>query len=196
MAHYTIFGVVRKSQNMKLCTKCGSRGPFAKDKRLRSGLSSRCRVCLAESRKAWVESNKVTQLYSPETKKICTKCNGPGPFYKDSSHKSGLMSHCKKCVNSGVTARRQKHSVAHSYKRRAKRYGLTTEELDSLWSKQQGLCGICNNSLKLGKKTHVDHNHVTGQVRGLLCENCNRGLGLFKELEQNLLNAVAWLRGQ
>lgn len=66
------------------------------------------------------------------------------------------------------------------YKSKLKiKYNLTIEEYEELYSNQQGRCKICFSIPH--KKLHVDHCHTTGRVRGLLCENCNRGLGMFKD---------------
>ena len=70
-------------------------------------------------------------------------------------------------------------------------YGLTPEQYDELYSKNNGKCHIC-----LEKKDyylHVDHNHSTGEIRGLLCNNCNRALGLFKDSKESLLRAIKYL---
>lgn len=60
-----------------------------------------------------------------------------------------------------------------------KRYGITTKEYWELVAKQNGKCAICSKSD--GKKLHIDHNHKTGKIRGLLCGNCNRGIGMFED---------------
>lgn len=60
---------------------------------------------------------------------------------------------------------------------RQKKYGITPEQWDDLFAKQNGCCAICG--VRPTKRLHVDHNHHTGAVRGLLCNNCNLGLGKF-----------------
>jgi hypothetical protein len=57
-----------------------------------------------------------------------------------------------------------------------KRYGLSLKGYATLFKKQKGVCGICQNPPKPGRNLHVDHNHKTGKVRGLLCFKCNRRL--------------------
>lgn len=79
-----------------------------------------------------------------------------------------------------------------SQKHRLKRYGLTPESVQELLKLQQGLCKICSKNIS--KKFHIDHSHQTGKVRGLLCNNCNMGLGLFKDNEQFLLKAIEYLK--
>ena len=69
-------------------------------------------------------------------------------------------------------------------------YGLTPEEYNSLWDKQNGGCVICGST---EKKLCVDHCHNTGVVRGLLCTNCNQGLGQFKDDPGLLRSAATYL---
>ena len=71
-------------------------------------------------------------------------------------------------------------------------YGIDNEIYAARFKAQDGACKICGES----KTTilHIDHNHKTGQVRGLLCGNCNRGLGLFKEDIKRLETAIRYLR--
>lgn len=76
------------------------------------------------------------------------------------------------------------------------RYGLTGEQYDRLLVKQGGGCAVC--AIDCGTKTnptlHVDHNHTTGKVRGLLCQNCNTAIGSFREDPALLLRALAYLQ--
>ena len=79
------------------------------------------------------------------------------------------------------------------------KYGLTPKDYLSLFNKQKGRCLICNKTNtrkhKSGKNfdLHVDHNHKTGQIRGLLCGKCNLGVGLFNENINNIKKVVAYL---
>ena len=72
------------------------------------------------------------------------------------------------------------------------RYGITKEEYEKMINDQNNVCVICNNKDKLV----VDHDHITGHVRGLLCNNCNRGLGSFKDNVQILDAAIVYLKGK
>lgn len=63
-----------------------------------------------------------------------------------------------------------------AYKRK---YGISQEEVDALFIKQKGRCAICNQTYH--RTLHVDHNHVTGKVRGLLCKTCNTHLGTYEK---------------
>lgn len=81
-----------------------------------------------------------------------------------------------------------------------KLYGLTLEQLDQMLEEQDHKCAICGEeeSQVINGKTirlAVDHCHDSGAVRGLLCMNCNRGLGLFKDDPARLKHAIAYLEG-
>lgn len=91
---------------------------------------------------------------------------------------------------------RRKPEVKQRYEeyRLKVRYGITTAEYWNLVAEQKGVCAICGKSD--GKKLHIDHDHKTNKVRGLLCGNCNKGLGLFKDDVSLLDKAIKYLDGQ
>lgn len=74
---------------------------------------------------------------------------------------------------------------------RLKKYGLTKDQYLCLLKKQGELCRICQKPF--GTRIHIDHDHVTGRIRGLLCHNCNVGMGHFQDKAQLLRAAVAYL---
>lgn len=88
---------------------------------------------------------------------------------------------------------RSKPEVKEKYEnyRLKVRYGITTKEYWDLVAKQNGVCAICNKSD--GKKLHIDHNHTSNKVRGLLCGSCNRGLGMFKDNIYTMEKAIKYL---
>lgn len=72
-------------------------------------------------------------------------------------------------------------------------YGLTKEQYFELLRVQGGGCALCGRANSGGRRLHVDHNHQTGLVRGLLCGSCNRGLGYLRENAALLTKAIAYL---
>lgn len=70
-------------------------------------------------------------------------------------------------------------------------YGLTEESYTALLNKQRGCCAICGESMEI---IAIDHCHTTGEVRGLLCKQCNSGIGFLREDETILLSAVSYLK--
>lgn len=72
------------------------------------------------------------------------------------------------------------------------RFGLTVEEYERMLDEQGGVCAICGEP-SAGRDLDVDHNHETNQVRGLLCWNCNTGIGKFKDSPMLLKKAIKYL---
>jgi hypothetical protein len=70
-----------------------------------------------------------------------------------------------------------------------KLYGISGEQWDQLFAEQRGLCAIC----RMEPIRHTDHCHETGAIRGLLCRQCNIGLGMFLENMDLLERAIAYL---
>jgi hypothetical protein len=82
-----------------------------------------------------------------------------------------------------------------------KRYGITEEFYRDMYNKQQGCCAICSkHALDVfskgaeGFELCVDHCHITGTVRGLLCENCNTGIGKLNDDVKLLESAIKYLK--
>ena len=142
--------------------------------------------------------------------KRCTVCKvvkSPEDFYKGYKaknqryvtknyiHKKYLHSRCKECDHLKNTKYAQKNKTALSKKamtrQRLVKYGLTKEEHDAMLLLQNNLCAICNKTKD--KTLHVDHDHKTGRVRGLLCYSCNTGIGLLKDDIKYLANAIKYL---
>jgi hypothetical protein len=71
-----------------------------------------------------------------------------------------------------------------------KTYDMCSDKYQTMYEEQDGLCAICGEPLD---KPKVDHNHATGEVRQLLCGNCNSGIGMFKESQTRLRKAIAYL---
>ena len=75
-----------------------------------------------------------------------------------------------------------------------KNYGITIEEYDLLLEQQDNKCAICGTNTPGGKgRFHVDHDHTSGAIRGLLCSSCNIGLGHFKDDPEILILAAEYL---
>jgi Recombination endonuclease VII len=70
------------------------------------------------------------------------------------------------------------------------KFGLTVEEYDAILDAQGGVCALCGCEPTPGISLHVDHDHSTGEIRGLLCVRCNSALGLFRE-DPDLLKRAA-----
>lgn len=74
------------------------------------------------------------------------------------------------------------------------RWGISVEEYNKLFEDQEGCCAICgkhHSEFKL--RLYIDHCHTTNKIRGLLCQQCNVGLGAFKDSVLNLKQAIYYL---
>ena len=104
-------------------------------------------------------------------------------FGKNSSKKNGLQTYCKTCNN--------------DYQRNwqyLKRYGITLDDYNEMFISQNGCCGICGtHQLEFKDVLNLDHNHDTGDVRELLCNDCNWAIGHAKESTQRLKKMIKYL---
>lgn len=77
--------------------------------------------------------------------------------------------------------------------RRLRTFGITEAEYDQMFKSQDGRCAICRTDTPSAKGWCIDHCHSTGVVRGILCSNCNTGLGHFRDSEPIMLAAIEYL---
>lgn len=93
-------------------------------------------------------------------------------------------------------ARNSDQYKATSRRMNLKKYGITVEDKENMCKNQNGCCAICVNPFKNARDTHVDHDHLTGKVRGLLCSRCNLILGHAKDSQIILKSAIQYLKKQ
>lgn len=152
-----------------------------------------------------------------ETGLMCRKCGlfkSISNFYKQNSARRGYRTRCKSCIKPQAHEINKKNYLARKSngyydkfdridrKRRElkAKYGITLEEYHTILNNQEGKCAICLGEIKVKYKDKketffcVDHDHVTGYVRGLLCVQCNAALGQFKENVENLERAIKYLK--
>ncbi len=91
-------------------------------------------------------------------------------------------------------ARTKDEARAVVINRRFKKYGITKDDYDSMIAVVPG-CAICGFEPQKEYGLKIDHDHVTGRVRGLLCDRCNHGLGHFKDTKKNMAAAIEYLGG-
>lgn len=140
-------------------------------------------------------------LNSAGDKRCCT-CNLYFPMELFGNLKSAVYGKNPRCLVCANKRARELHSErragcpTHARRTRASRlrreYGLNEADFEKMLTEQGATCAIC--TLPFGKAVpHVDHNHTTGNVRALLCNNCNRGIGHLQESVSILKNAINYL---
>jgi hypothetical protein len=83
---------------------------------------------------------------------------------------------------------------AQLVRNRKAKYGVTEEQVEKLFAEQGNVCAVCKTDKPGGRGSwHLDHDHVTKRVRGLLCINCNALLGHAKDCLDNLRAAIKYL---
>ena len=124
----------------------------------------------------------------------CYRCGLTKPddeFVKNRASPTGFHIHCKPCHLDQTRESTRKHHGTDSQRQRRRRYGLDNPQIAWMVLQQGGGCAICSGLTA----THVDHNHRTGRVRGVLCFNCNNALGHFGDDPGVLAAAADYLEG-
>lgn len=192
-------------QRTKRCRDCGVVKPvseFWRRKQSPDGWALYCKECFGLRNAASYRGQLAVQgkkarpyrRYSavPPGMKYCANCGETkliSEFGRNRANKSGLAYYCKPCHNRVMAEIKQKnHGSVRSYHLK-RRYGLTEQEVAGHEGRQLGRCLICQGEATL----HVDHDHTNGNFRGLLCFNCNNGLGQFKDDPVLLRRAADYL---
>ena len=128
----------------------------------------------------------------PECTRICMVCHENKPinaFRVINGHRKHT---CRNCLNAH---RRKQYTRGETgpkivARKLIREYGITIEEYEELAAYQNHVCAICKQLCKTGNRLSVDHCHTTGRIRGLLCSNCNTGIGQFND-DPELLRCAA-----
>lgn len=187
----------------KRCPDCQQQLPldaFTSDKRRKDGLSFYCRNCARirlrishDKRRGGPPRHRYPRdIDVPAGCKWCPDCDQVLPneeFSRNRNTKTGLNTYCKPCHNARSRASLGTVGGSRTYHLK-RRYGITAEDADRMLAEQDGLCDICERR----PAVHVDHDHATGKVRGLLCFNCNAGLGHFRDDADVMTLALGYLQ--
>lgn len=184
---------------MKECVRCHqslAEPEFAPHRHFTDGLNPRCRSCVKEAALRLRDPGKAVS--DPGTK-FCTKCLEIKPkseFYRNSRAKDGLQWTCRPCTNAvndhwAKTHEHDAKRIASGAARRAhvkRKYGLSREEYERRVDEAGGLCEVCKQPERQTRGTDgkvwelcVDHDHMTGEVRGLLCHDCNSAIARCRD---------------
>jgi hypothetical protein len=129
----------------------------------------------------------------------CNRCQTAKPFTAEyfnirTRNRSGLSGHCRACDLRAKKADYAANPKKYLDRMRKYAYGITPEQFDERLAAQNHVCAICLQPERRKKSTlSVDHCHKTGKIRGLLCGDCNPGLGGFKDRVALLQAAIAYL---
>lgn len=201
----------------RTCARCGT--PFTLTKPNRRFCSSACQV--ANNRAESKQKRKAVRI--PVARKTCPSCEATytpaAPAQKWCSLKCGSRSRqreyqglkgpqsitrsCAYCGEGfssadgrvyycGDECARTAKSLRESYRR----YGITMEEYRALWLRQGGKCAICKKPERTQRNRllTIDHDHQTGHIRGLLCSQCNRAIGLLQDDPKVIQAAALYVR--
>ena len=116
-------------------------------------------------------------------------------FSKHRGRPDGHHPQCKECRSKYVpsTEAKERHKVYLKQWNRFKTSGFTQEDFDNKLKEQDYKCAICKTTDSGSMDFHADHDHKTGQKRGVLCHKCNTGLGLLKDDIDVLCAAIDYL---
>ena len=129
-------------------------------------------------------------------------------YYRANKTKVRRAQNRYRTTQAGIDGRKVEHRKAYEkdperiWRLRLKRkYGINERIYNEILESQGGICGICGAFNRhptrwgnVSDKLVVDHCHSTGKVRGLLCHNCNAGLGHFKDSQVRLTSAIEYIR--
>jgi hypothetical protein len=185
----------------KTCRDCGetkARSDFPRNAGLPDGYGIYCKSCFAiryrtyREKKAVAEGRQIQERrVVPPGEKYCPRCEQVLPldsFGRNRSARDGHTSYCKPCHNAvGRETKQRLYGGNREYHLR-QRYGLTSADVEAMIQTQGGTCAVCP-----GKPEHVDHDHESGKVRGILCFNCNQALGNVRDSSQVLRGLARYL---
>jgi len=130
-------------------------------------------------------------------KSYCPKCDEEkeiSEFNRDKHTAFGIAIYCRECSKTKSNGRYKNFKREHRNVSLKSRYGISVDEYDKLLIEQKNRCWICGKETNKGRLMCVDHDHVTGKVRGLLCTKCNLGLGKFNDDVRLLERAIKYLK--
>lgn len=162
-------------------------------------------------------------MISENGTKVCSCCKEEklvSEFHRDKNSSDGYTYKCKECRNKA----NREYYAAHPEKRKEKndkkkeyrklyydnpeiklkyrqkyierKFGINYEQYNKMLAQQGGVCAICGSAETKCSAEYlaIDHDHDTGEIRGLLCSNCNRALGLFQDNSEIVEKAMLYLK--
>ena len=175
----------------KTCPDCGQTkldSDFGDNASRPDGLAHYCKECFRARANAHYRRKRasmglpVRRPYDgPDDHKRCAECRMVKPlteFHKSPQQSGGYNCYCKDC-------RRRQNRETHLQRT----YGISVQDFDRMVAEQGGVCACCRER----EPRHVDHDHVTSEVRGVVCFRCNSGIGQFSDRADLMRNAIDYL---
>jgi len=163
----------------KHCSKCKeikSLDAFYQASRSKDGLTGECKECRQLTWRKWKAANPDKIATYNRVRRECNRAAENRAYRQTEAGRRSMLRGRLKAV-----------------------YGLSFEEYERLVKQQEGRCAICGKEPSgtghYDQRLHVDHDHSTGKIRGLLCLQCNIAIGAFDENSDRMLSAIAYLRG-
>lgn len=177
----------------KICTKCKELIPldsFRKKTSTKDGIDCICKKCNAEIQRKWYANNKA---------KAQQKANDRYALKKEEINARRKELRKQNPEKYRAFGKQRYHSNKNKFKeyswKAAGIKSMTVEKYKQLYLEQNGCCAICKTSQEnLNKTLCVDHDHATGEIRGLLCDSCNRALGYLKDSVDLLEASIVYLK--
>ena len=163
---------------MKTCKHCGVAKPledFYGDSAARDRHRPECKACTAARRKRWYAENREREIAR----------------VKEWQQTNAERLNAYRKLHNATPDR--KRALRDGYYRRT--FGLSADDVDAMLEAQGGGCAICGVRPERLASLHVDHCHDSGRIRGLLCLNCNQGIGKLGEDPELLRRAAEYLAG-
>jgi hypothetical protein len=168
-------------------------------KKAPDGRTYYCRACLRvrhqryrDARNGGAPARRTPARATSSAHKWCPRCQTEKlrtEFGSNRTGSDGLTGYCRPCHNqAGKDTYTRLYGSTRNYHLKH-RYGITAAQYDEMLTAQGGLCALCGER----DAQHVDHDHLTSAVRGLLCSCCNQGLGNFRDSTQFLRTAIGYL---
>jgi hypothetical protein len=199
--------MIDNSHKFKKCGSCKKdknlQNDFYKNRAKSDGFSGICKKCSSKfNAKSYIKRPlKYNKPRIPkEGYRWCNFCKKEllieNSFYKNST--KGPRYKCISCCAEYHTKKAAEDPLYIRRKSFRQRYKISLEEIIDLLKSQNNLCKICKNIVlyikeKGNRWAVVDHDHLTGKIRGIICNKCNSALGFFEDKIENLKSAIQYL---
>ena len=172
---------------VKICSKCGKEKElheFPTSKREKYGVSYECKKCrhqyYLDNRERFIAKSKEQRIKNKEAL---------SEYRKEYAKKN------KEKIADFQKEYRKTHKEERLNHQYLRKYNISLNEVKELYKKQDGKCALFGEELKWGRECHLDHDHKTGEVRGLLCYKCNLMVGFAEDNVEKLLAAIDYIKG-